>query len=355
MKGLIAMDNWRFEKMSPEKYREWFNVNRLLLQHRSPFHDPHWLETVERAANVESGYVGVYEGRDLTAVIPGFLAWRGPFLLYGSPLNGMMTSYVGPVSPGPLWLEQRQMELLIACASFVRKTWGPAHIRFALGEAPTHRQNLNGNWKDRRPGTYRLNLSIGIEELWKGLESECRMNVRRAQDAGMSIVPFRDASLFYRTIDESFGRQNAPNWQKTSFFQSFFNQIGSHDMLWAWGVKYEGNIIAGALFLHDDQDIIFIGGASLPQFSSLPTRYLLHWSAIELAAKMGIRTFHWNKRNIQSLDRFKESWGPALEERYTLIWAPGYSYVRSARKLFTRAVSSTSLLARRLKTENQNL
>jgi hypothetical protein len=70
---------------------------------------------------------------------------------------------------------------------------------------------------------------------------------------------------------------------------------------------------------------------------------------------MGIRTFHWNKRNIQSLDRFKESWGPALEERYTLIWAPGYSYVRSARKLFTRAVSSTSLLARRLKTENQNL
>ena len=333
------MDTWRFEKISPEKYREWFNANRRLLQPRSPFHHPHWLETVTRAANVETGYIGIYEGKELTAVLPGFLTRRGPFLLYGSPLNGMMTSYLGPVSLGALWPDQKQMELLTACASFVRKTWSTAHIRFALRDAPVHRQNLNGNWKDRRPGTYRLDLSRGADELWKGLDSDCRQNVRRAQDAGMGIVPFRDASLFYRTIDETFGRHGSTSWQKASFFQSFFTKLGSHDMLWAWGVKYEGKIIAGGLFLHDDQDVIFIGGAFLPQYSSLPTSYLLHWSAIELAAKMGIRTYHSNKTNVPTIDRFKESFRPVLEERYTLIWAPGYGHVRSARKLLTRAIA----------------
>jgi hypothetical protein len=288
----------------------------------------------------------------MVAALPGFLTRRGPFRLYGSPLRGTMTSYLGPVSLKPLWSEQDQLELLTSCTSYIRKTWGGAYVRFALRDAPANREKFRGDWKDQRPGTYRLDLSKGVAELWKGLKSDCRRNVRRAQDAGMEIVPFKDASLFYHMIDTTFRRHNSTSWHKQIFFQSLFDKLVPRDLLWAWGVQYEGKIIAGALFLHDDQDVIFISGASLPEYGSLPTSYLLHWSAIERAAHMGLKTYHSDKSRVHTIDQFKESFRPVLENRHTMIWAPGY--VRFAEKFFIRSVAYLKELNSHLRWRNQH-
>jgi hypothetical protein len=345
------MDTWQFATISSQTYRDWYSANRSLLRDRSPFHQPDWLETVAQGVNFKTGYIGIYTGKDLAAVIPGFLARRGPFRLYGSPLRGTMTSFLGPVSLKPLWSEQDQMEGLAACSSFVRQTWGGAYLRFALRDAPATRQKQSGDWKDQRPGTYRLDLSGGAEELWKGLKSDCRRNIRRAQDAGMEILPFEDAGLFYHMIDATFRRHNSTSWHKENFFQMLFDRLVPRDLLWAWGVKYEGKIIAGALFLHDDRDVVFISGASLPQYGSLPTSYLLHWSAIELAAKTGLKTYHSDKSRVPTIDKFKESFRPVLEHRHTLIWAP--RYVRSAEKFFIRAVARVRAFNSRVGTTNE--
>ena len=331
------MAAWRFEPIDRETYHQWFDANRTVLQYRSPFHHVYWLETVARGVNFKTAYIGFYEGQELTAVMPGFRTRRGPFRLDGPPLRGIMTSYLGPVSLKPLWTDQDQLELLAAYTAFVRRTWGGEYLRFSLPEAPASRLHVNGNWKDQNPGTYILDLSRGKDELWKGLKSDCRRNVRRAHEAGMEVVPFTDATLFYHMIEMTFRRHNSTSWHKEGFFQLLFDELISRDLLWSWGVKYHGDLIAAALFLRDDQDVIFISGASLPEYGSLPTSYLLHWKAIETAATLGLKSFHSDRSRIPSIDQFKESFRPVLQKRYTLIWAPGY--VRSAEKFFIRSVA----------------
>jgi lipid II:glycine glycyltransferase (peptidoglycan interpeptide bridge formation enzyme) len=116
--------------------------------------------------------------------------------------------------------------------------------------------------------------------------------------------------------------------------------------LWSWGARYDGKIVAAGLFLHDDKEAHFLSGASLPAYGSLPTSYLLHWHAIERAAGCGLRSFHSEASKVRSIDRFKESFRPTVERRYTLIWSP--RSVRRAEGLFISASGRLRQLRNRL-------
>jgi hypothetical protein len=117
--------------------------------------------------------------------------------------------------------------------------------------------------------------------------------------------------------------------------------------MWAWGAKYQGQIIAACLFLHDDQEVHFVSGASLPQFGNLPTSYLLHWNAIEKASASGLRVYNSDASQIPSIDQFKESFRPVLEKRFTLIWAP--KHVRTAQDIFLSGLTTLRRLQSRIK------
>jgi CelD/BcsL family acetyltransferase involved in cellulose biosynthesis len=328
------MNTLRITQISLEEYQEWFELQHSNLQGRSPFHHPLWLETVGRALRFKTIYLAVSDHGCLTTVVPGFLYMRGPVRLFGSPMRGTMTSYLGPVTIKPDLSDEERIELLEMCTSFVRKEWRVAYSRYTLRNEPVHPPKLASNWNDQRPGSYRLDLSNGIEDIWKGLKSDCRRNIRRAREVGMEVVPFEDAGLFFHMIDATFRRHGSTSFHKESYFQALIYELVPRDLMWAWGVKYQGEIIAGAFFLHDDNEVHFISGASNPEFGSLPTSYLLHWHAIETSVKNGLVVFNSERSRVPSIDRFKESFRPVLEKRYTLICAP--RYLHSAQKLFIK-------------------
>jgi len=311
--------------ISQAEYQTWFDRHLPQLQHRSPFHHTAWLEAVAQGVQFELRFIGVYEGSDLVAAVPGFLARRGPFRLFGSPLRGTLTSYLGPVGLNLKAHSDGLSDLILACSQFARQQWGAAYTRFTLRDAPPKFQpELGLNWKQQRPGSYRLDLSKGEETLWNSLESDCRRNVRRAERVGIEIVPFDDPALFYQILDETFRRHGTSSWQSERFYQLLLSGLLPRDLLWAWGARYEGRIIAAGLFLHDDLEMHFISGASLPQFGSLPTSYLLHWHAIKTAIRSGLKVFNSDVSRVRSIDQFKESFRPSSDRRYTLIWAPGH-------------------------------
>jgi hypothetical protein len=144
-----------------------------------------------------------------------------------------------------------------------------------------------------------------------------------------------DAHLFYQMLDETFRRHGTTSWHPERFFQLLIAGLVPRDLLWARGARYEGHIVAAGLFLHDDQEVHYVSGASFPQFGSMPTSYLLHWSAIETAARNGLRVFNSDASRVRSIDQFKESFRPTLDKRYTLIWSPETVY--RAQKIFISA------------------
>lgn len=342
--------SYQLKVISEAAYNDWFTHNYQQLAHRSPFHHPAWLAASGEGVGFKNVYIGMYEGRELVGALPGYLARRGPVRLFGSPMRGTMTSYLGPTGFDLAATPEGMVDLILQCNEFVRKQWHVPYARFTLRNAPAAgKLSLPENWKQQRAGSYRLDLSPGEEAVWTGLKSDCRRNIRKARKAGIEIEPLRDPTLYFQMLDETFRRHETTSFHSETFFQLVLDGLVPADRLWAWRAMYEGQEIAVGLFLHDDREVHFISGASLPEFGNLPTSYLLHWHAIVTGINAGLCVFNSDASRVRSIDRFKESFRPTLEKRYTLIWAPRYVY--SAQKKLIAGYHALRRLRARLKPE----
>jgi hypothetical protein len=244
-----------------------------------------------------------------------------------------MTSYLGPV--GALGGGDRT-ELAVQCSRFARTRWRAAYTRFSFRDVPAEgRVSLGSGWRVSTPRSYRLDLTRGSDALWARLESDCRRNIRKAGRLGITTVDMNDAHLFYGMLEETLRRHGSTSWQSDSFFRSVMEALLPRGLLWSWGAHYDGKIIAAGLFLHDENEVHYLSGASRPEYGSLPTSYLLHWQAIETGANAGLKTFHSEASRVRSIDQFKESFRPTAERRHTLIWTP--RIVRRAEKAYMDA------------------
>jgi hypothetical protein len=185
------MGSRAFKVISQEEYQSWFEHHFHLLQHRSPYHHPAWLEAVGKGVHFEVCFIGIYEGDDLVGAVPGFLTRRGPFRLFGSPLRGTMTSSLGPVGLSLGSRTEDLVDLITACNSFVRKQWGVVYSRFTLRDAPAvGKLALEPNWVQQRPGSYRLGLSrAGIGLPPEHPQSSARRDRSRAFGGCPPVLP----------------------------------------------------------------------------------------------------------------------------------------------------------------------
>jgi hypothetical protein len=331
---VASMSVQGIEEISGDLYREWFERHAFELKYRSPFHNPAWLEASSSGIGFPLRFIGVFERGDLVAAVPGFLTRRGPFRLFGSPLRGLMTSYLGPVVlPGS---DADVIDLVDRSSRFARKRWRVAYTRFSLRDAPVDEPPYLGpDWRHEMPRSYRVDLTMGVASLWAGLKSDCRRNVRKAERLGIATAELKDARVFYKMLDETMRRHGTASWHPDTFFHQLMDGLAPQDILWSWSANYQGKVVAAGLFLHDDNETHFLSGASDPEYGSLPTSYLLHWNAIEKSSCAGLRSFHSEASKVRSIDQFKESFRPTAERRHTLIWSP--RFVRLAESGFMSA------------------
>ena len=310
-------------ELDADAYAAWFRATRPLLEGRSPFHEPDWLGAAASGVGFRLGFIGAYEGDELTAAVPGFLARRGPLRLFGSPLRGTMTSYLGPVAVGPRPSEEAQRELIVRAADFARRRWHTRYVRFTVRDAPEAVTfALGPDWHQQRPPSYRVDLTPGEDAVFASFKSSCRRNVRKAAREGVEIVPFEDPRGFHRLLRDTFRRHDSSTWHSPRFFESVIGRLAPRGLLRGWGACYEGEIIAAGLFFHDEREIHFLSGASATGHGNLPTSYLLHWHAIADAIREGIQVFNSEASGVRSIDEFKETFNPARERRGTLMCAP---------------------------------
>ena len=316
------MTAWALRELDADAYAAWFDANRSMLRNRSPFHEPAWLGATARGVGFRLGFIGAYDGDELTAVVPGFLARRGPVQLFGSPLRGTMTSYLGPVSLTPL-SEVAQGDLIVEAAGFARRRWHARYVRFTVRDAPKTTMFAPGpDWHQQRPQSYRLDLTPGEDIVFASFKSSCRRNVRKAVREGVEIVPFEDPRGFHRLLQDTFRRHDSSTWHSAGFFESIIGTLAPAGLLRGWGARYGEEIIAAGLFFHDEREIHFLSGASTTGHGNLPTSYLLHWHAIVHGIRDGIQVFNTEASGVRSIDEFKETFNPVREQRGTSMYAP---------------------------------
>jgi lipid II:glycine glycyltransferase (peptidoglycan interpeptide bridge formation enzyme) len=103
--------------------------------------------------------------------------------------------------------------------------------------------------------------------------------------------------------------------------------LGKIRALSAWR---DGGRIAVLVLPLDSHTMYYWGGASYARFRSLPAHNLLHWHAIELARRLGLRCYDFISTR-GGAGRFKKTFGPTLVTA-AIHWERTHSRLMAALK-----------------------
>ena len=161
--------------------------------------------------------------------------------------------------------------------------------------------------------THRLNLSIGVEQLFDGLSPSARRAVRKAEKSGVKAEvseSWEATREFYRLHARTRRRHGLPP-QPLSFFRNIHREIIRQGFGFVVLAKLGPRPIAGALFFHSKQTGLYKFGASDERESRLRGNNLAIWQGIKELAQNGITTLDFGRTDFQNsgLRDFKLSWG----------------------------------------------
>lgn len=154
-----------------------------------------------------------------------------------------------------------------------------------------------------------LDISSGVESLWKSLSPKVRNQVRKAQKSGLS-TRIGGAELleeFYRPFAVNMRDLGSPVHHRR-FFEKLFSVFGDSAgvMLVCEGSKTVGGLIA--LFLKDT--VVVPWASCYRQYFSKCPNNLLYWDAIQNACARSCTMFDFGRSSVGSgTYNFKTQWG----------------------------------------------
>jgi len=162
-----------------------------------------------------------------------------------------------------------------------------------------------------------LDLTADFDIIWKNFEKRCRNAITRAKREEVEVVisdKKSDISNFYSLYIDSMKRAKAAKkyFHPKSFFEDILKIMKEKASLFV--AKYDGKVIAGAIFLHSYGFFHYFRAGSDEKFLYKNPNNMILFEAIKWAKERGYKTFvfgggnpgHGNEFN-DSLFRFKSS------------------------------------------------
>jgi CelD/BcsL family acetyltransferase involved in cellulose biosynthesis len=286
------------------------------------YHNPLWLEAVQVGLGMNVTLLGVYDDPELLGVLPGFLARKYSVRLFGAPLRGSMTPYLGwlfkncvaPRSQATLDQVGAFCTRALSC-QYIEVGFMDAPPEFATGAAPD-------GWQIARRETYMVDLRAGEAALWKNLESRGRNKVRKATKSGLVVESVTDRSIieaFYPMLEASYARHHAVPQHPKAFFLGLHERLVPAGLMEVLAAKYQGQVVAVALLVHDDREVRCMSSASLAEFHHLQPNNLVQWHGIQWAAGQGLARYDLGGKGQPTIDSFKETFRPSVHA-FTFYW-----------------------------------
>jgi CelD/BcsL family acetyltransferase involved in cellulose biosynthesis len=320
----------RVGTVSMAEYQDF--LGRTDVAQATVYHDPLWLDAVQVGLGMDVTLLGLYEDPELIGVLPGFLARRYTVRLFGAPLRGSMTPYLGwlfkdGAGPG-------SEATLNQVGAFCTRVLSCQYTEVGFMDAPPGLEagGTPDRWQMAPRETYTVDLRLGKDALWKNLESRGRNKVRKAIKAGVVIESARDRSIidaFYPMLEASYGRHQAVSPHPKAFFLGLHERLVPAGLMEVLAAKYQGQVIAVALLVHDAREVRCMSSASLAEFHHLQPNNLVQWHGIQWAAGHGLARYDLGGKGQATIDSFKETFRPAVHA-YTFYWraTPALAFAR---------------------------
>ncbi|WP_353117869.1 GNAT family N-acetyltransferase [Nitratidesulfovibrio sp.] len=307
------------ETCGPDRFVAW---DAFLDAHqRTPlFHSRQWLELLARhhSAALELGMF-IDDAGDVAGLFPVFHRNYVLIRVFSSPYVVTDTPYLGPLMRDDV-LTSDAWNAMVAYV----KTLGMDFLRM-FTTVDTRLSGVTGRHVGiARKTTHVLDLTQGLDAVWKGMEGRCRTAVRKAEKEGVRVTEatgqgFIDA--YVDMLEAVYARQGLASPNSRAFYSDMWRTFGGGRVV-GLAASHEGRDIAGALLVMDKRDAYYISGASREDGCNVSPNNILQWEAIRIAARQGIERYDFVGSDIPRLARFKKSFGGELMEYGCIEMAP---------------------------------
>jgi FemAB-related protein (PEP-CTERM system-associated) len=272
-----------------------------------------WRPIAERVYRLETAALvsRPRPGGAIRGVLPLFVVPR-PFRRYVT--TGMFGAY-GPILADD---DETRRELLQAACRYTEQIGAQLFHAKILGEPP----DAHGLFRQDLWVTARLDLTGGVDALWRRLRKSIRAAVRQAERCGLSVRWGRGAaSDFYDVLAENMHRKGSPIYGR-ALLEAILDAFGdAADVATVW---VDGRAIGGALTIAFDGTMYVPFASSRASAFRLRPNNLLYFRVAERAAALGLSglDFGSSPRGTTTLD-FKLHWGAVTVPITSLVHVPG--------------------------------
>ena len=260
-----------------------------------------WREIIANAYGHKTFYLTACQAGEITGILP---LVQIKSRLFGNSLTSMpFQDYGGIVAENQeafqVLLDQAFQLKKESAASFVELRYREELPPFVLSEGISYGDK----------NTLILDVSPGVESLWKSFSPKVRNQVRKAQKSGLAVQIGGSELLdeFYRPFAVNMRDLGSPV-HHPRFFTEIFRVFGD-------GVRLvlirEGKKTVGGLVVFFHKNIAIVPWASCYRdyFSKCPNN-LLYWETMQYACARGCTQFDFGRSSLNSgTYRFKLQWG----------------------------------------------
>jgi FemAB-related protein (PEP-CTERM system-associated) len=274
-----------------------------------------WKILYEETFGFKTFYLSIKEDNKLIGILPLVLI-KSPLIGKGSFL--VSTPYV---TQSGLCLNREQFDLLplIYTLKKLIKDCRAKYVELRqLFPYPSDTLIMRKNFF-----TFHLDLSHGVEGLWKGFSSEVRNRIRKAQKSGVEVKTGQDIHFikgFYKVFSKRMKELSFPNYPKDymeAIMKIFYNR--SRIVL----VLFKGKVIGGMLVISFKNTLSMPYVASLVEYNHLCPNNLLYWEAIQQAIQGGHTIFDMGRsREGTGTFQFKKKLGAVPVQLYYQYLSP---------------------------------
>jgi hypothetical protein len=198
-------------------------------------------------------------------------------------------------------------------------------------------RGFDGAWEGAQPSlsfcAHKIELGVGQERLFQGMESAVRRGVRKAERMGVTIdfdTGQESMRTFFKLHCGTRRRHGLPP-QPLRFFLNIQRHLLSMGQGFIATARLERRPLAAAVFFHDGRHALYKFGASDYAFQQMRPNNLVMWAAMKHCAERGLASLNLGRTSVtnEGLRRFKLALGADEQEiRYAKYDFSAKKFVR---------------------------
>jgi len=272
-----------------------FGINGWLAKTDGPasgtiFQTPAWLAFLSESQHGEPVVAALKDGPETIGYFTGLMIQKFGFRILGSPFPGWSTDYMG------LTLREGvdRSRAIGALIAFAFRELGCVHIE--MMDRRVSVSHLNGlGTHIRMYRGFEVDLSQEEGKLFSDMTSACRRCVRKAEKEGVRIEQAHDLGFsddYFAQLEDVFAKQRLqPTYSIRRVRQLIKHVHPTGHLLLLRARDRQGRCIATGIFPHMNGVLHFWGGASWRKYQLLRPNEAIHWEAMKIGKRMGLRIY----------------------------------------------------------------